>query len=278
MEPSPSLYGDAYRPEEIAARVSGLGVAKVKAPFLTILLLSVLAGAYISMGALFYTVLISGQEEISGLVRFAGGLGFCLGLILVVVGGAELFTGNNLMAMAWATGSISTFDVVRHWTLVYVGNVAGCLGTVLLAAAADTDALLGGQVGETAIAIAETKTALPAFIALIRGILCNALVCLAVWLAMGGRTVTDKILAILLPISAFVAMGFEHSVANWFFLPYAMALAPSGIISGQSAWLNLLWVTAGNLLGGTLLVAGVYWLAYLRKESGHAADARKDKA
>jgi formate transporter len=264
MEPAAPLYGDAYRPDEIAARVDTLGVAKARAPLFTLLVLGLLAGAYISLGAMLYTVILSGSGEVSGLLRFIGGLGFSLGLILVVVGGAELFTGNNLLAMAWASGRIGTAEVLHNWMAVYAGNVAGCLGTAVLVALADTSSLLQGQVAETALAIASAKTALPWWALLARGVLCNALVCLAVWLAMGGRSVTDKILAILLPISAFVALGFEHSIANWFFLPYALTIEGGATIPLSGVIANLLWVTIGNILGGTLLVAGVYWLAYLR--------------
>lgn len=267
MDPTPPLYGDAYRPDEIAARVATLGVAKARAPMFTLLVLGVLAGAYISLGAMLYTVILSGGGEVTGLLRFVGGLGFSLGLILVVIGGAELFTGNNLLAMAWASGRIGAAEVLRNWVIVYAGNVAGCLGTALLVALADTGSLLQGQVAETALNIALSKTALPGMVILARGVLCNALVCLAVWLALGGRSVTDKLLAILLPISAFVALGFEHSIANWFFLPYALTLDVGGGLALSGVLANLLWSTIGNILGGTLLVAVVYWAAYLRTSS-----------
>jgi formate/nitrite transporter len=184
--------------------------------------------------------------------------------VLVVVAGAELFTGNNLLAMAWADGLIGTRDVVRNWLVVYAGNVIGCLGTVVLVLWGDIASLGGGGIGETAIRIAIAKADLSAGEAFARGVLCNMLVCLAVWLAMGGRSVTDKILAILFPITAFVAIGFEHSIANWFFLPYGFLIAPHGAVPLAGIATNLAAVTAGNVVGGTLLVAGVYWVAYLR--------------
>jgi formate/nitrite transporter len=199
-----------------------------------------------------------------GFTRLLGGLSFCLGLILVVVAGAELFTGNNLIAMAWASNRIRTRALLRNWLLVYVGNVIGCLGTVLLVVWADVANLGGGAVGETAVHLARTKADLSMGEAFARGILCNALVCLAVWLAMGGRSVTDKILAILFPVTAFVALGLEHSIANWFFLPYGLLLDGQGVVSLGGAGRNILIVSAGNIIGGTLLVAGVYWVAYLR--------------
>ncbi len=265
MHEEPHL-SDAYPPREIARQVERLGVAKAHADALSLLVLAVLAGAFISLGALFFTVVITESGLGLGPTRLLGGLSFCLGLILVVVAGAELFTGNNLIAMAWASRLIGTREVLRNWLLTYVGNVVGCLATVLLVVWADVAALGEGAVGETAVRIARAKADLPLAEAFIRGILCNALVCLAVWLAIGGRSVTDKILAILFPIAAFVAIGFEHSIANWFFLPFGLAMDAHDAVSIVGIGRNIVAVTAGNLLGGTLLVAGVYWIAYLRNE------------
>jgi formate/nitrite transporter len=257
---------DAYAPHEIARKVERLGIAKAHADTLTLLVLAVLAGAFISLGALFFTVVVTESHLGFGPTRFLGGMAFCLGLILVVVAGAELFTGNNLIAMAWASRRIRTRAVMRNWLLAYVGNVVGCLGTVLLVVWSDIASLGDGAVGETAVRIARSKADLSLGEAFARGILCNALVCLAVWLAIGARSVTDKILAIAFPITAFVAIGVEHSIANWFFLPFGLAVDGSGAVSVLGAGKNILAVTAGNLAGGTLLVAGVYWVAYLRGE------------
>ncbi|MBM4336496.1 MAG: formate/nitrite transporter family protein [Deltaproteobacteria bacterium] len=254
---------DAHSPREIARKVEILGVAKTQSPTLSLLLLAVLAGAFVSLGALFFTVVVTGSGLGFGITRLIGGTSFSLGLILVVVAGAELFTGNNLLAMAWASGRIRARELVRSWLLVYAGNVIGCLGTVLLVLWADVASLGGGAVGETALEIARAKAGLSIGAAFARGILCNALVCLAVWLAMGGRSVADRILAILFPITAFVAMGFEHSIANWFFLPFALALDGQGSVSWIGVGRNLAAVSVGNVVGGTLLVAGVYWVAYL---------------
>lgn len=259
-----SQFADAYQPAQIARRVAEMGVAKARADSLTLLVLALLAGAFISLGALFFTLVVTGSELGFGVTRLLGGLSFSLGLVLVVIGGAELFTGNNLLAMAWASRLIGLRALLRNWLLVYLGNVVGCLGTVALAVWADSAGLGGGAVGETALQIARGKVELTPGTAFARGILCNALVCLAVWLAMGGHSVTDRILAILLPISAFVALGFEHSIANWFLLPYALALDEQGLIPLSGVARNLALSTAGNLVGGSLLVAGVYWLAYLR--------------
>jgi formate/nitrite transporter len=260
----PSSAADAHPPRDIARMVERLGVAKARTDTVTLGVLAVLAGAFISLGALFFTVVITGSAFGFGITRLIGGLSFCLGLILVVVAGAELFTGNNLLAMAWASRLIATRDVLRNWVIVYCGNAIGCLGTVVFVLGADVASLGNGAVGDTAVQVAAAKAGLSLGQALARGLLCNALVCLAVWLAMGGRTVADKILAILFPITAFVAIGFEHSIANWFFLPYGMALDTQGAVPLAGVARNLIWVTVGNIAGGTLLVAAVYWVAYLR--------------
>lgn len=278
-EPQPASHGttvplpDAYAPAEVAVRVRDGGVGKATAPAAALIALAVLAGAFIALGGLFYAVTITagaGPTGQFGFTRLAGGVAFSLGLILVVVGGAELFTGNNLMAMAWAAGRVTGAQVLRNWGLVYVGNLAGAIGTVVLVLLAGIPQMSDGEVGETLIRIARAKVALDPVSALARGVLCNVLVCLAVWLCMAARSVTDKILAIVFPISAFVACGFEHSVANMFFLPLGIALTASGSnsIAWTGAWSNLVAVTLGNIFGGTGLVALVYWFVYLRHSTG----------
>ena len=261
---------DASPPPEIASRVCQVGLAKVTTPASTMIALAVLAGAFISLGALFYTVTVTagknGPAVSFGIQRLAGGITFSLGLVLVVVGGAELFTGNNLIAMAWAVGCVRTRQVVRNWVWVYLGNFVGAAGTALLVLLAGVHTLGDGGVGDTMVQIARGKIALDPVSAIARGILCNVLVCLAVWLCMGARSVADKILATVFPISAFVACGFEHSVANMYFLPVGIALAADGSapLSIPGAVANLVFVTIGNLIGGTLLVALVYWFVFLR--------------
>ena len=273
MEQSPtnSLL-DAYAPAEIALRVREIGVAKAAMPVLTMFALAVLAGAFIALGALFYTVTMTTGSEAAvpfGLLRLAGGVAFSVGLILVVVGGAELFTGNNLIAMAWASGRVTTQQVIRNWGWVYLGNLVGAVGTAALLWLAGIHSMGDGAVGETMVQIARSKIALDPVSVVARGVLCNVLVCLAVWLCMGARSVTDKILAILFPISAFVACGFEHSVANMYFLPIGVALAAgtSMPLSAVEAFSNLALVMIGNIFGGTVLVALVYWTVYLRRST-----------
>jgi formate transporter len=265
---------DAHPPREIARKVESLGVAKAHTDGVTLLVLAVLAGAFIALGALFFTIVVTDSGFGFGVTRLIGGLAFCLGLVLVLVAGAELFTGNNLLAMAWASGLIGTRDVLRNWLLVYVGNVIGSLGTVLLVLWGHIAALDGGAVGDTAIRVASAKAGLSFGEGFARGVLCNALVCLAVWLAMGGRSVADKMLAVLFPITAFVAIGFEHSIANWFFLPFGLALDLHAAVPVAGVVRNLVAVTAGNIVGGTLLVAGVYWVAYLRVGRGGEPSGR----
>ena len=274
MERSPAgqvpLF-DAYAPAEIAVRVRDIGVAKANAPIPTVVALAILAGAFISLGALFYIVIMTPGHSATGwpfgLTRLAGGVSFSLGLVLVIIGGAELFTGNNLLAMAWAAKRVTTRQVFHNWVWVYLGNFIGSLGTTVLVLLAGIQTLGDGSVGDTMVAIARAKVSLDPVSAMARGVLCNVLVCLAVWLCMAARAVADKILAIVFPIAAFVACGFEHSVANMFFLPIGMALtAYSGMPIGISdALQNLLFVTLGNILGGTVLVALVYWFVYLRE-------------
>ena len=261
---------DAYAPAQIAMRVREVGETKATMPLLTMFALAILAGAFIALGSLFFTSTMTtgtaGQPPAFGLMRLAGGLTFSLGLILVVVGGAELFTGNNLIAMAWASGRVTTQQVMRNWGWVYLGNLVGAIGTAALVWLAGVQTMSDGAVGETMVQIARTKISLDPVSAVARGILCNVLVCLAVWLCMGARSVTDKIIAIVFPITAFVACGFEHSVANMYFFPIGIALAAGSTapLSIADALSNLALVTLGNVLGGTILVALVYWSVYLR--------------
>lgn len=253
---------DAYAPADIAARVERAGIAKARLSALSILTLAVLAGAFIAFGAMLYTLVMTGNGLGFGVGRVVGGAAFSLGLILVIVGGAELFTGNALIVMAAASRQVSAAALLRNWGLSYAGNFAGAIGTAVLVYWSGTLTLDGGGVAETARTIAEAKLALPAGEAFLRGVLCNALVCLAVWLCFAARDVAGKILAIVWPISAFVALGFEHSVANMYLIPIGM-MAGAGFDLGGFAH-NLLWVSLGNIVGGAGGVALVYWAVYLR--------------
>lgn len=254
---------DAYRPAEIAARVEAAGVTKARLPLRSLAMLGALAGAFIAFGAMFYTVVMTGAGDAFGPTRLLGGAAFSLGLILVVIGGAELFTGNALIVMAWVDRKVTTGEIARNWAVVFAANLAGALGMAAFAHAADLGGLGGGAVGRTAARIAEAKVALDPMVAFARAVLCNALVCLAVWLTFAAREVSGKILAILWPITAFVALGFEHSIAN-------MYLIPAGWLAGGAVtWAgfveNIAIVTAGNVVGGAGGVAISYWTIYLAK-------------
>jgi len=257
---------DAYSPAEIAARAENVGVAKARMPLVQLITLGVLAGAYIAFGGALFTLVMTGNELGFGPGRLLGGLAFSLGLILVVIGGAELFTGNSLIVLAWAERLVTSGELVRNWFWVYLANFCGALGTVALMYWSATLELGGGQVAATAVAIAEAKVSLGFVEALTRGILCNVLVCLAVWLCLGARTVVSKIMAIVFPISAFVALGFEHSVANMYLIPIGW-LAGAETVTVAGFLNNLLPVTLGNIIGGGFFVAAVYWLIYRRSDS-----------
>jgi len=240
----------------------------------------VLAGAFIALGALFSTTTVAGAAALPyGVARLLAGLTFCLGLILVVLAGAELFTGNNLIVMAYLNRKLTAPRVLRNWALVYVGNLVGAVATAALVYLSGQYGFGGGSVGLAALAIGTAKCSLGAIPAFFLGVLCNALVCLAVWLTMGARTAGDKLLVILFPIAAFVAAGFEHSVANMYFLPLALFIKSDGAFlaaAGKTAadygaltWAqavlgNLLPVTLGNIVGGAGLVGAVYGFVYSR--------------
>jgi len=271
---------DAHPPAAVAERTEAVGVTKGKLNILNTILLGILAGVFIGLGAMFCTVVTTDAGLGFGLTKLLGGLVFCLGLILVVLAGAELFTGNCLIVMSWLSGRTPFTHLLRNWGLVYVANLAGALSLVGLMFYANQWAFNGYGVGANALLIANAKVNLSFGAALARGILCNALVCLAIWLCFSARTVTDKILAILFPITAFVAAGFEHSIANMYFIPMGMLLADQPAVLSAAgitvegvanlSWSgfvgNLVPVTLGNIIGGGILIGAVYWLTYLRKE------------
>jgi formate/nitrite transporter len=270
---------DALAPAAVAHRAESVGVTKAGMSSLDVFVLAVLAGAFIALGAAFATTVGSGGSDLPyGVLRLLVGLAFTLGLILVVVAGAELFTGNNLIVMAWASRRVSSGRLLVNWGIVYAGNFVGAFATALLVFLSKQYTFGGGQVGVTALSIASAKTSLGFGQAIVLGLLCNALVCLAVWLTYGAHTTADKILAVIPPIAAFVALGFEHSVANMYFIPVALLIetddawadATTGVPDvSDLTWSsfvfdNLLPVTIGNVIGGAIMVGAVYWFVYLR--------------
>lgn len=263
---------DAYSPQQIAERVDTIGVTKARLPLLSMAMLGMLAGAFIGLGALYFTLVTSDAALSFAAARVLGGVCFSLGLLLVVVAGAELFTGNNLLAMAWADGKVSTGEVLRNWAVVCIANFIGAAGLALLVFLSGHAGMNGGAVAQSYLKIAIAKSTMPIAELFFRGVLCNVLVCMAVWMVLAGRSVADKFFAILLPISAFVAAGFEHSIANMYFFPLALLLKESGVmlpagadaITVYAMLRNLVPVIAGNIVGGSVLVALVYYVIYIR--------------
>ena len=278
----PPINFDALVPADMAGKAAAVGVAKANLGTYRMFALAVLAGAFISMGAIFATTVSAGSGALPyGVARLLAGLVFSLGLILVIVGGAELFTGNNLIVMALVEGKVTLAQLLRNWAIVYVGNFVGSIGTAVMLYLSDQYTFGGGSIGLTALNTANHKTSLDFVPALMLGILCNALVCMAVWLCMSARTTTDKILSIVPPITAFVAAGFEHSIANMYFIPVGLFIKNGadeafwGAIGKTAAdfpdltWgnffvANLLPVTIGNIIGGVVMVGLIYWFIYLR--------------
>jgi len=272
---------DAFTPPEIAEHMENLGVKKAKLDFWSMITLAVLAGSFIGFGAELFTLAVTNSGLGYGLNKLVGGLVFSLGLILVVVAGAELFTGNNMIIMAWVSRKLTLGQVMRNWTTVYLGNLAGSLGLVVLMYLSRQWTFADYQVGAMALNIANAKVNLSFTEGIVRGILCNVLVCLAVWLCASGRSVIDKILSIIFPITAFVASGFEHSIANMYFIPMGLllrgepnVLSAAGLTASDLVNLNfhgfiqnLISVTTGNIFGGGFMVAVVYWFIYRRPEN-----------
>ena len=270
---------DALPPREMARKAEQVGVSKAGLSTIETFVHSILAGAFIALGAIFATTVTTGGGELPyGVSRLLGGLAFSLGLILVIVAGAELFTGNNLLVMAWASRRVSTARLLRNWAIVFAGNFVGAIATAFILFASKQYEFGGGAVGVQALSIAAAKTNLGFGQAIVLGALCNALVCLAVWLCYSAHSTTDKVLAIVPPIAAFVAAGFEHSVANMFFIPMGLLVkSNSAFVAAQTnvpdlstlTWgnflrANLLPVTIGNVIGGAVMVGAVYWFVYLR--------------
>jgi formate/nitrite transporter len=269
---------DAYVPAEMARRAEASAIRKANRDFISAFFLAVQAGSFIAFGAALFTQVIHDSTLGVGLTKLIGGMTFSLGLVLVIIAGADLFTGDTLMVMGCFSGKIRVRQMLRGWAFVFLGNLAGSLAIVLLVFLSGHWGGNGGAVGAKALAIANAKVNLGPVQAVASGMLCNILVCLAIWLCYSSRSVTDKILSILFPITAFVAMGFEHSIANMYFIPAGLVLRHNpqivSLLNGAdlsnltiSGFLlkNLLPVAAGNMIGGAVFVGSVYWLLYLRK-------------
>lgn len=273
-----------FTPPQMLEKTSAAGITKSSLRFLPLLLLSILAGMYIAFGGVFSTVIATGTNTVLpyGIVKLLQGLAFSLGLILVVVGGAELFTGNMLMIIPFLERKIDINSLLRNWLVVYIGNFAGSLVVALLIISAGSYQLNGGLLGTTMLSIADAKMHYSFFQAVSLGILCNVLVCLAVWISYSARNTADKIISIIFPISAFIAAGFEHSVANMYLIPVALMLKnlDPGFVTGSGLSLsaltwgdfflhNLLPVTLGNMVGGVFFVGVAYFLAYHRNDTNN---------
>ena len=275
---------DSLLPPEMARAAEEVGMSKARMGIPKTTMLAILAGAFIAFGAVFSTLVSSGSTLSFGVTKLLSGLAFSLGLILVVVGGAELFTGNNLLTMAWASKKVSTRQILKNWMIVYLGNMIGAFSIVLLIWLSGHHFAGNGVVGTNMLRIAAAKCELNFTQAVVLGILCNILVCLAIWLCYSTTSTHGKIWAIVFPITAFVAAGFEHSVANMYFIPMGLLVKQWGDpslwnqfpeLSQHMASLtwnnyifnNLIPVTIGNIIGGAGFVGLAYWFIYSSKWS-----------
>lgn len=273
------LITDAYMPTDMAKRAEASAIRKANRDFVSAFFLAVQAGSFIALGAALFTAVIHDSVLGVGLTKLIGGMTFSLGLVLVIIAGADLFTGDTLMVMGCYSGKIKVRQMLRSWAFVFLGNLAGALSIVTLVHFSNHWMGNSGAIGAKALAIANSKVNLTFVQAFTSGMLCNILVCLAIWLCYSSRSVTDKILSILFPITAFVAMGFEHSIANMYFIPAGLLLKHNPEVVSQlngvdlssltvNGFLlkNLLPVTIGNMIGGAIFVGTIYWILYLRKK------------
>lgn len=272
---------DAILPASMAVRAEQSGVTRAATDPLTVFVLSILAGAFVAFGAIFATTVTAGGGLSYGVGRLLTGLVFSAGLVMVIIAGAELFTGNNLIVMAWASRKIRTSALLLNWVLSFSGNFVGAIATAVLVFYSTQYTFGDGAVGLVALNIANAKSSLQFIPALILGILCNALVCLAVWMLFSARTNIDRIVTAIPPVAIFAAAGFEHCIANIYFIPMGLFIkagAPDSFWKAiektaadfpELTWsnfiANMLPVTIGNIIGGSLMVGVVYWFVYLRK-------------
>ncbi|MGB2079039.1 MAG: formate transporter FocA [Vibrio sp.] len=274
-------------PVETVKAAAEIGAYKVNKPFYKTFLLAMTAGLHIGIAFIFYTTVTTGTSDVApGLAHFVGGLAFSLGLILVVVTGSELFTSSTLVVVARATGKVTWGQLAKNWIHVYFGNFAGCLllvGIMLVAQQYTND---GGLVGINAMQIAQHKMHHSFMSAVALGLMANLMVCIAVWMSYSGRTLTDKMLILILPVAMFVASGFEHSIANMFQIPMAIGIKTfaspefwqmTGMSPADFADLNLadfvmhnlIPVTIGNIIGGGVFVGLWFWMIFLKNENKH---------
>lgn len=284
-------------PAAMAVLAEESGIKRASLDPMVSFVLSILAGAFVAFGAIFATTVLAGTMTTFtadgtlassavlpyGIGRLLAGLAFCVGIIAVIIAGAELFTGNNLIVMAWASGKVTTSALMFNWVLVLTGNCVGAILTAGLMFLTTQYTFGGGAVGLVALNTANAKAALPLVPAFTLGIMCNALVCLAVWMCYSARTNVDRVLTAVPPIAAFAAAGFEHCIANVYFIPMGLFIkagAPNSFwksvnrtaadfpdLTWSNFICNLVPVTAGNILGGSLMVAAAYWFVYLRKRT-----------
>lgn len=275
---APALFGsDAYSPAEIQDKVEKLGVKKAHMPFLPELVLAIVAGGSIGLGGMFFAIVLGDPSLGYAAQRLLGGVVFTLGLGLVMIAGAELFTGNCLIVMAWANRQVSTGEVLKNWTIVWFGNLIGALGLVFLLWMCHFPDLNNGNVGLGLLKLAISKMSPDAVTIFFKGVMCNILVCLGVWLAYAGRSVADKMAGMVFPVAAFIAAGFEHCIANMLFLPMAWLMVLTGhvpagvdvsVITFANIVHNLIPATLGNIVGGGGFVGAIYWLIYRKGLGG----------
>lgn len=275
-----ALKPDALTPAEIQAKTENVCVSKACMPLRKLLPLSMLAGMFIAFGAMYFCIVLGDSTLPFAIQRVLGGVCFCLGLILVFAAGAELFTGNVFLIMAKASGKISWGQLGRNWALVWMGNLVGALIAVGLLYMAHIGDLNSGGVGQAMVSVAVGKVTPEWITIFFKGILCNIFVCLGVWIAYSSRTVVDKVFGVLFPISAFVAAGFEHCVANMFFLPMGYILKLSGVapegldlsaLDIPGILYNLSAATVGNIIGGAVFIGMVYWFAFHKENQEKTA-------
>lgn len=277
----PSGDFDAVLPQEMARRAEALGYEKAGNDVCSLLALAAMAGGYVAFGATFAATVTVGLDAAvgPGLAVMIGGLAFSLAYVLAIVGGAELFTTNNMMVMAWAHGRLATRGLLRAWGVVFAGNLAGTVATAALLVLAGRHTGLDAGVGIALLAEGHRLQSLGMVELFFLGLLGNTLLCLGVWLTYSARSTTDRILALTPPVVAFYALGLEHAIAVMFYLPCAAMIslfagadfwsaaggsAQALSLSGVEVWTVLLPVTVGNIIGGGGLVALVYWFVYLR--------------